>query len=124
MAVAELLGAGGPLARHVSGFAPRSQQQAMADAVADALENHEVLVVEAGTGIGKTYAYLVPALLCGGKIIISTGTRNLQDQLYHKDLPVVRKALGVSNRSAMLKGRSNYLCQHRLERAGDRKSVV
>ncbi len=117
MAIAELLGADGPLADHVSGFAPRPQQQAMAAAVADALENRQVLIAEAGTGVGKTYAYLAPALLCGGKIIISTGTRNLQDQLYRKDLPVVREALGVSARIAILKGRSNYLCQHRLERA-------
>jgi len=111
---AELLGPDGPLARHIPGFAPRSQQQAMAVAVASALRDNRVLLAEAGTGTGKTFAYLVPALLSGGRVIISTGTRNLQDQLYYQDLPVVRRALGVAVRIAMLKGRANYLCLHRL----------
>ncbi len=115
MNVASLLGPQGPLAKHVQGFAPRPQQQIMAEAVARALDTAQVLIAEAGTGTGKTYAYLVPALLSGKKIIISTGTRNLQDQLYHKDLPVVRKALEVPVQVAMLKGRSNYLCLHRLD---------
>ncbi len=84
---AALLGPEGPLARHISGFAPRAPQQDMAQAVADALLNDGVLISEAGTGTGKTYAYLVPALMSGKKIIISTGTKNLQDQLYHRDLP-------------------------------------
>ncbi|MEE4378441.1 MAG: ATP-dependent DNA helicase [Candidatus Competibacteraceae bacterium] len=116
MQIAELLGADGPLARHIAGFAPRKQQQSMAQAVDAAVKARSMLLVEAGTGTGKTYAYLVPALLCGGKIIISTGTRNLQEQLYYKDLPVVCQALGITARRAMLKGRSNYLCQYRLER--------
>jgi len=116
----EILAADGPIARHVAGFAPRPQQQAMADAVASALEENGVLVAEAGTGTGKTFAYLVPALLSGKKVIISTGTKNLQDQLYHRDLPVVRKALGVPVASALLKGRANYLCRHRLELAEQR----
>ncbi len=86
----------------------------MAEAVADALDRQSVLVAEAGTGTGKTFAYLVPAMLSGRKVIISTGTRNLQDQLFHKDVPVVRNALAVPVSVALLKGRSNYLCQHRL----------
>jgi ATP-dependent DNA helicase DinG len=114
MDVAELLGADGPLARHLPGFAPRPQQQAMAGEVARALQQRRVLLVEAGTGTGKTCAYLVPALLSGKKVIISTGTRNLQDQLYQKDLPLVRQALGVKVKTALLKGRGNYLCLHRL----------
>lgn len=112
--VAELLGENGPLARHIDGFAPRRQQQEMAEAVAEALENGQVLVTEAGTGTGKTYAYLVPALLSGSKVIISTGTKHLQDQLYHRDLPLVKTALDIPVRTALLKGRANYLCLHRL----------
>lgn len=86
----------------------------MAEVVAEALDAHKTLIVEAGTGTGKTYAYLAPALVSGKKVIISTGTRNLQDQLYHKDLPVVRQALGGAATVALLKGRANYLCLHRL----------
>ncbi|WP_455218253.1 ATP-dependent DNA helicase, partial [Kaarinaea lacus] len=97
------------------GFAPRIQQQAMAEAVADALDSDGLLIAEAGTGTGKTFAYLVPALLSGKKVMISTGTKNLQDQLFHRDLPTVRDALGVSSFIALLKGRANYLCHHRLE---------
>lgn len=113
--VSDILDEKGPLARVVPGFAPRPGQQAMAEAVAGALESESVLVAEAGTGTGKTFAYLVPALLSGKKVIISTGTKNLQDQLFHRDLPVVREALGVPVDVALLKGRANYLCQHRLE---------
>ena len=113
--MSELLGTNGPLARHIPGFAPRPQQQEMAEAVASALERHQVLIAEAGTGTGKTFAYLVPALLCGQKVLISTGTRNLQDQLYHRDLPTVREALGIPIDIALLKGRANYLCPHRLQ---------
>jgi len=111
----EILGQNGLLAKHVTGFAPRVEQQAMAEAVADTLENQSILIAEAGTGTGKTFAYLVPALLCGQKVIISTGTKNLQDQLFHRDLPVVRKALEIPVTVALLKGRNNYLCLHRLE---------
>lgn len=114
---AELLGPNGPLAHRIAGFAPRAPQQDMAQAVAEALRDCSVLISEAGTGTGKTYAYLVPALMSGKKIIISTGTKNLQDQLYHRDLPVVRTALGVPVRTALLKGRANYLCLYRLEMA-------
>lgn len=109
-----LLGADGPLAR-LPGFAPRAAQQAMAEAVMQALERAEVLVTEAGTGTGKTYAYLVPALLFDNKVIISTGTKHLQDQLFHRDLPLVREALGAPVDAALLKGRANYLCLHRLD---------
>ena len=111
----EILGREGPLAKHVAGFAPRAEQQAMAEAVARTLEARSILIAEAGTGTGKTFAYLVPALLSGQKVIISTGTRNLQDQLFHRDLPVVRKALEVPVSVALLKGRNNYLCLHRLQ---------
>ncbi len=110
----ELLGPGGALSRHVAGFAPRAAQQAMAGAVATALSERATLICEAGTGTGKTFAYLVPALLSGKKVIISTGTKNLQDQLFHRDLPVVRKALNVAVTVALLKGRANYLCLHRM----------
>ena len=110
----EILGADGPLAAHIEGFSPRPQQQAMAEAVTRALGEETVLIAEAGTGTGKTFAYLVPALLSGKKVIVSTGTKNLQDQLFHRDLPVVREALGVPVQVALLKGRANYLCHHRL----------
>jgi len=89
----------------------------MAEAVADCMQSRGCLIAEAGTGTGKTYAYLVPALLSGARTIVSTGTRALQDQLYHRDLPRVRDALGVPVKTALLKGRSNYLCWYRLERA-------
>src|SRR5690606_5899153 len=95
-------------------FVLRPQQQEMAQAVADAIEQGEALVCEAGTGTGKTFAYLVPALLSGRRVIISTGTKHLQDQLYQRDLPVVRRALGTPVKTALLKGRANYLCLHRL----------
>ena len=95
-------------------FAPRQVQQELAEAVAQALEQKAILVAEAGTGTGKTFAYLVPAMLSGQKVIISTGTKNLQDQLYKRDVPVVRDALAVPVSVALLKGRGNYLCVHRL----------
>ena len=89
----------------------------MAHEVAAALAGRETLIVEAGTGTGKTYAYLVPALLSGRRVIVSTGTRALQDQLYHRDLPAICAALGRPASVALLKGRANYLCRHRLELA-------
>jgi len=119
--ITDILGPTGPLAKHVPGFAARRQQQEMAEATLSALENDEMLIAEAGTGTGKTYAYLVPALLCGKKVMISTGTKNLQDQLFHRDLPTVRKALGVPTSVALLKGRANYLCHHRLEMVEGRR---
>ena len=111
------LAEGGMLAAQIPAFAPRPSQQDLAAAVAEALDARGVLLAEAGTGTGKTFAYLVPALLSGQKTIISTGTRALQDQLYHRDLPRVRDALGVGIKTALLKGRANYLCRYRLERA-------
>jgi ATP-dependent DNA helicase DinG len=113
----ELLGPGGPLAQAVPGFESRREQQEMADWVGEALAEQSVLAVEAGTGTGKTFAYLVPALLSGRHVIVSTGTRTLQDQLYHRDLPMLSKALGRPVRVALLKGRANYLCRHRLQLA-------
>ncbi|NOY61862.1 MAG: ATP-dependent DNA helicase [Gammaproteobacteria bacterium] len=112
---ARLLAAGGPLARHIPGFTPRIEQQEMADAIADAIANGSMLIAEAGTGTGKTLAYLVPALLSGAKVTIATGTKNLQDQLFYRDLPQVRAALALSSPIALLKGRANYLCLHRLQ---------
>jgi len=109
--------ADGPLAREVSGYAPRGVQVTMADAVRQALERSQTLVVEAGTGTGKTFAYLVPALLAGQRVVISTGTLNLQDQLFYRDLPRVRDALGLPVRVALLKGRANYLCRQRFNKA-------
>jgi len=109
-----LLGPDGPLARVIEGFESRREQQLMADWVGETLESRGMLAIEAGTGTGKTYAYLVPALLSGRQVIISTGTRTLQDQLFHRDLPTVSRALGRPVRVALLKGRANYLCLHRL----------
>lgn len=111
----DILGPGGRLAEHIPGFRAREAQLAMSEAVAGALADKRILMVEAGTGTGKTFAYLVPALLSGEKVIVSTGTRNLQDQLFHRDLPTVLGALGVSVRTALLKGRANYLCPYRLQ---------
>ena len=112
-----ILGPQGPFAEGVPRFAARPAQQELAAAVELVLAEQGVLVAEAGTGTGKTYAYLVPALLSGRKVVVSTGTKNLQDQLFHRDLPVVREVLGVPVRVALLKGRANYLCLHRLDRA-------
>jgi ATP-dependent DNA helicase DinG len=109
--------ADGPLAREVKDYAPRAVQVTMAEAVRQALARRQTLVVEAGTGTGKTFAYLVPALLAGQRVVISTGTLNLQDQLFYRDLPRVRDALGLPVRIALLKGRANYLCRHRLDKA-------
>ena len=106
---------GGALSRLIDGFSPRVEQQAMARAVRDAIESRGVLICEAGTGTGKTLAYLCAVLSSGCKAIISTGTKNLQEQLYGKDLPLALDALGAVPRAALLKGRANYLCQHRLD---------
>ena len=116
-AVREALSDGAALARAIPGFVVRPAQQRLAVAVAEAFEQRDVLLAEAGTGTGKTFAYLVPALLSGMKTIVSTGTRALQDQLYLRDLPRVRDALGTGLRTALLKGRANYLCRYRLEQA-------
>ncbi len=114
--VDSLFSDGGPLASGIEGFRPRQSQTDMARAVAHAISRRGTLLAEAGTGTGKTFAYLVPALLWGGKVIISTGTKNLQDQLFLRDIPVVRKALNAPVTVALLKGRANYLCHLHLER--------
>jgi ATP-dependent DNA helicase DinG len=111
----EILGPLGPFVKQLDDFVPREQQLQMADAVQEALRNKSKLVVEAGTGTGKTFAYLVPALLSGQKVIVSTGTKNLQDQLYHRDLPRVLEILKMPIKVALLKGRANYLCKYRLD---------
>ncbi|MBB1630185.1 helicase [Cupriavidus sp. UME77] len=107
----------GTLATGIEGYRPRAAQEQMAAAVAGAIERADTVIVEAGTGTGKTFAYLVPAMLWGGKVILSTGTKNLQDQLFLRDIPTVRKALNVPVSVALLKGRANYLCHYHLERA-------
>jgi ATP-dependent DNA helicase DinG len=115
---------GGPLARALPGYAYRPEQAAMAKAVGLSLARLEPLIVEAGTGTGKTFAYLVPALLSGRSVIISTGTRTLQDQLFRRDVPLLAKALGLPVKIALLKGRTNYLCRHRLELATQQGSLL
>ena len=111
-----LFSAGGPLAPAVGSFSPRRSQTEMAKAIAQAIADQKTLIAEAGTGTGKTFAYLVPALLWGGKTIVSTGTKNLQDQLFLRDIPTVRAALRAPVSVALLKGRSNYVCHYHLER--------
>ena len=111
-----LFSAGGPLAPAVGSFTPRRSQTEMAKAIAQAIADQKTLIAEAGTGTGKTFAYLVPALLWGGKTIVSTGTKNLQDQLFLRDIPTVRAALKAPVSVALLKGRSNYVCHYHLER--------
>ncbi len=110
---------GGALETAIEGFSERTQQLEMALAIEAAIKGNKQLIAEAGTGTGKTFAYLVPALLSGGKVIISTGTKNLQDQLFSRDLPNVRDALKVPVTVAMLKGRSNYVCHYHLEAAAN-----
>ena len=114
MTLADHFSETGVLSKTLDDFSSRPQQQEMADRVAHTIEQGGVLVTEAATGVGKTFAYLVPAILSGKRIIIATGTKNLQDQLFHKDLPLVRKALAAPVTTALLKGRANYLCTHRL----------
>ena len=114
---AEIFGREGPLSAAIPGFSTRTEQIAMATHVQHALRSGGRLIVEAGTGTGKTYAYLAPALLSGRRVVVSTGTRTLQDQLFHRDLPMISRALGRPVRVALLKGRANYLCIHRLELA-------
>jgi ATP-dependent DNA helicase DinG len=120
----DVFSSAGKLAQAVGGYAYRPEQAAMAKAVGQALSRLEPLIVEAGTGTGKTFAYLVPALLSGRSVIISTGTRTLQDQLFRRDLPLLAKALGQPVKIALLKGRANYLCRHRLELAAQQGSLL
>ena len=111
----EVFAPGGQLAQTLPGFSYRAPQAEMAELVGRALDTHRHAVLEAGTGIGKTFAYVVPVLLNGQRAIISTGTKTLQDQLFARDLPALGSALGRPVEVAVLKGRSNYLCWHRLE---------
>jgi len=106
----------GLLARNIPDYRPRTQQLEMAQAIAQTIANQEILVAEAGTGTGKTFAYLVPALLSGGKVILSTGTKTLQDQLFQRDIPAMRAVLKIPVTVALLKGRANYICHYHLER--------
>jgi ATP-dependent DNA helicase DinG len=115
--VAQAFAADGALAGAVPGFRPRESQREMALAVFDTIAERGTLIAEAGTGTGKTFAYLVPALLAGGKVLVSTGTRTLQDQVFAKDLATLVRALGLRLETALLKGRQNYLCLQRLDRA-------
>jgi ATP-dependent DNA helicase DinG len=115
--LAEIFTTQGPLANAIEGYKERAEQVHLAQAIADAIAANKQLIAEAGTGTGKTFAYLVPALLSGGKVIISTGTKTLQDQLFNRDLPNVRDALKVPVTVSMLKGRANYVCHYYLERA-------
>ncbi len=113
----DIFGENGVLSRAIPGYRLREQQLEMAQAVTGAIEDTSILIAEAGTGTGKTFAYLIPALTHGGKVIISTGTKTLQDQLFDRDIPMVRKALSAPVTVALLKGRANYICHHHLERA-------
>ena len=113
--LALLFGPKGTLAERIADFRHRESQVEMAMAIEAAINRSGVLIAEAGTGTGKTFAYLVPALRSGGRVIISTGTKTLQDQLFHRDIPTVIEALGIPVSTALLKGRANYVCLHHLE---------
>lgn len=116
--IGELFGDEGALAAVISGYKPRDAQIEMAEQIAYAIESQQNLIAEAGTGTGKTFAYLIPAIVSRKKVIVSTGTKNLQDQLFNKDLPLIRKALTrYPFKASLLKGRANYLCTYRLEQA-------
>jgi ATP-dependent DNA helicase DinG len=124
--ISSVFSADGALARNVPGYTVRAQQHEMAQAIANTIAANSILIAEAGTGTGKTFAYLVPALLAGGKVIISTGTKTLQDQLFNRDIPTVRAALKAPVTVALLKGRANYVCHYHLERTiqDERPSLV
>src|SRR5512142_1051160 len=111
---ARLLGPGGPLAAKYAHYEPRAAQIEMAAAVERAIEEERILLCEAGTGTGKTLAYLVPALQSGKRVVISTATRALQEQIVSHDLPWITDALGYAPRIAVMKGLSNYVCRRRL----------
>ena len=112
--VAAVLGTDGVIGEYITDFESRASQLAMAELIAEAIALGESRVIEASTGIGKSFAYLVPAFLSNNRVVISTGTRNLQDQLFQKDIPLIRKAIISARKVALLKGRSNYCCPHRL----------
>lgn len=114
--VAEVFSDAGPLALGVEGFEARPGQRELALRVADTFEHGGILLAEAGTGTGKTLGYLVPAVLSGRRVLVSTGTRTLQDQIFYKDIPALARALGIELRAAYMKGRANYLCRHRYGR--------
>jgi ATP-dependent DNA helicase DinG len=120
---AEILGPAGPLAARLAGFQPRQGQQELATRVETALAHHGIFVGESGTGTGKTFAYLVPALLSGKKLLISSGTKHLQEQIFERDLPLVRELLQIPVSAALLKGRANYLCLHRLQRSDGERHI-
>ncbi|OWT56104.1 ATP-dependent DNA helicase [Candidimonas nitroreducens] len=122
--LSDIFSADGPLAAAVPDYRPRQSQIEMAQAIEAALQNRSTLVAEAGTGTGKTWAYLVPAFMGGGKVLVSTGTRTLQDQLFRRDVPRLRAALALPITVALLKGRGNYVCHYHLERlAGDERAL-
>jgi len=122
--ISEFFDEDGPLATAMPGYKPRPSQVELSQAIGDAIQDRATLVAEAGTGIGKTWAYLVPAFIQGGKVLISTGTRTLQDQLFARDLPRVRAALAAPVTAALLKGRGNYVCHYHLERLqGDERAL-
>jgi len=122
--ISEFFADDGPLARAMPGYRPREAQVELARAIERTMAERGTLVAEAGTGIGKTWAYLVPAFVQGGKVLVSTGTRTLQDQLYGRDLPRVREALTVPVTAALLKGRGNYVCHYHLDRLqGDERAL-
>ena len=114
-AVRQVFSETGALARVLDGYEPRGGQRRMAEAVAAVVESGGTLLAEAGTGTGKTLAYLIPAILSGHRVLVSTGTKNLQEQIFFKDLPALREALGVPFTATLMKGRGNYLCLHRWE---------
>jgi ATP-dependent DNA helicase DinG len=124
ISLAEFFSIDSPLQALLPGYQPRAGQAWMAEAVAEAIANGDKLVVEAGTGTGKTFAYLLPALQSGRKTIISTGTKALQDQLYHRDPPLIGKVVGRPVKTALLKGRANYLCLQRLDQVSDVASAL
>lgn len=117
LSLPEIFSPDGPLAKAIGGYRVRSPQVEMAERIAAAIQSNSVFIAEAGTGTGKTFAYLVPALRSNGKVIVSTGTKTLQDQLFNKDLPMVRDALKAPVRIALLKGRANYVCPYHLNHA-------
>jgi len=116
---ADLLSENGVFSHAIDGFTARAGQQALSSTIQSVIKSKKVLIAEAGTGIGKTFAYLVPAIMSNKKVIISTGTRHLQDQLFHTDIPLVKKALKLDLPCSLLKGRSNYLCLYRLSIADE-----
>ena len=128
--ISNIFSVNGELSQSIKGFRPRTEQIEMAHAVGESIQNKSSLIIEAGTGTGKTFAYLAPALVFGKKTIISTGSKNLQDQLFNRDLPAIKKALNFTGKIALLKGRANYLCLERLDQViaqgvlGDKSVLV